>query len=48
MVENTEELHALIGRDDELAGSLAVVLDVAESGDGTVAWSDVNADIADA
>lgn len=47
MGETTGEIQTLIERDDELAGALAVVLATAESGDGTVAWTDVSDDMTD-
>lgn len=48
MVETTEGINSLIERDDELADALAVVFNAAETGDGTVAWNDVNEDITEA
>lgn len=47
MAETAGDIHALVERDDELADALAIVLDTAESGDGTVVWSDVSDDISD-
>jgi uncharacterized membrane protein (DUF106 family) len=47
MTEEAEEIRSLLSEREGMTDALASVLEVAETGDGTVVWSDVSNDISE-